>query len=292
MAKKRINRKPKPGVYEGIPYEVYDSWPYVNHSSLRHAMRSAAHYLWAMENGVTLESKSLRFGSLVHALAADDLTGIYIFHGPEWEDMRARYKRPTATREWEHRVGKIRKKLGPDTQVYTAQEHEAAVNVWESVKAHPIAADFFRDARREVSIVWDDQATGVRCKARLDAVNSYGITDLKTTGDASDFERSIRAFRYYRQLAFYQAGWAQVAGGELLEARIVAVESSACYGVRAAPLSDRLLAAGREEYEVALTRIARAIDSDRWEGYQSPDQWDSDMKTEVTVWIDGEEHTW
>lgn len=284
---KRINRRPKPGVYPGTPFEVYESWPYVNNSSLKHAVKSAGHYQWALDHGLMKETASLRFGRLVHAIALEDMESIVVFDGPEWEDMKARYVRPTTTREWEYRVGKLRKKHG-DVEVYSGDELERALGVVDAISLNPLASSYFRDCQREVSIVWDDPETQVRCKARLDAVGEQ-IVDLKTTDDASSFERAIRAYHYYRQLAFYRDGWATLNGGELLDACIVAVESDPFHGVKAAPLSDELLAYGREEYRVALMRIARAIDADRWDGYQNPGSWDFAFDDSATVLIDGKE---
>jgi hypothetical protein len=293
-ATKRVNRRPKPGIYEDVPYDVYDSWPYVRSSDLRHAMRSAAHYRWALDHPSKsdADSPSLRFGRLVHAVASGDLSGMLIFEGPEWEAMRAKYVRPTTTREWEHRVGKLRKKHG-NVEVYTADEYEQANSVASAIKTDPVAAMYFDgDTRREVSIVWDDPVTKVRCKARLDAVNLLAIIDLKTTQDASTFERQILAYHYHRQLAWYQWGWSLVSGGELLSPVLIAVETEPPFGVRSASLSERLIEAGREELEVCLARIARALNSDVWPGYANPEQWDANISEQTTVWVDGREMTW
>ena len=289
--RKRVNRKPKPGVYEDVPYEVYDSWPYVNSSSLKHAVRSAGHYRHAMDNAKSLETPQLRLGHLVHAVASDDLASVVIFQGPEWEAMKVKYQRPTTTREWEHRVGKLRSKH-PGREIYTHDEWLVAEAIHQAIMADTVAAEYLRDARRELSIVWDCPATRIRCKARLDAVSVDGIVDIKTTYDAAVFERAILQYHYHRQLAFYQWGWAMATDGELRPARIIAVESEPFHGVKAAPLSDRLLSVGREEYEVALERISRALKHDRWDGYASPAEWDCRLTEETTIWIDGKETAW
>lgn len=288
----RVNRKPKPGIYDDVPFAVYQSWPYVNNSALRHAVRSAAHYRHHLDSKRQEDSPVLRFGRLVHAVASDSFEGMLIFGGPEWEHMRATYSRPMQTREWEHRVAKLRKKHGP-VEVYTADELDAATIIWQRVLATPEAAALVQDARREVSLVWDDPTTGIRCKARMDIVSPYWIADLKTTYDASTFAQSIERFGYHRQMCFYRRGLAQVgAGGELLPTYLIAAETREPFGVMAAPLSERLLLRGQEQLDVALTRIARALDRGSWEGYASPKEWDLPQGETVTIWIEGEERAW
>ena len=292
MAKaKRINRKPKPGVYPDIPFALYREWPYVNNSSLTYAVKSAAHYRHAIDTRRDNDTPSKRFGRLVDAVASGDLSSVVVFDGPEWQNMKAQYSRPTQTREWEHRAGKLRAKYGV-TDVFTGDEFVAAKAVWQCILDDPSAAELVTSAQRQVSLVWDDPATGIRCKARLDFLTAAGIVDLKTSWDVSQFRGSIVRFGYHRQMAFYRRGLALVGGGELVRTYLIAAETKVPYGCQWAPLSQRAIERGEEELDVALTRIARALDADRWDNYSSPVEWDIPNGDTVTVWIEGDERTW
>lgn len=288
---KRINRRPKPGVYPGVAFDVYRSWPYVNNSSLSHAVRSAAHYRHAIDTRRDVDTPSKRFGRLVDAWASGDLSNLVVFDGPEWQAMKNQYARPTSTREWEHRAGKLRTKYGV-SDVFTGDEFSAAKAVWQAIVDDPGAFALLDGAQRQVSLVWDDPATKLRCKARIDFLSVMGIVDLKTTYDASQFRGSIQRFGYHRQMAFYRRGLSLVGGGELHRTYLIAAETREPYGCQWAPLSQRALERGEEEVDVALTRIARALEADRWDNYSSPAEWDIPSGDTITVWMEGEERTW
>lgn len=288
-------KKPKPGVYESVPFAEYASWPYVNNSALRWAAKSAAHYRWFLDSKYREDSPAMKFGRLVHAIAANDLDGIVVFDGPEWIDLKARYSRPTSTKEWEYRVRKLREhwrdKHSKSVEVYTGDEWESATAVWDSICKCEAAAWIFTADKRELSIVWDCPNTKIRCKARLDVLGSAWIGDLKTTQDASSFEYSIESFGYHRQMAFYRQGWSQLTG-EIMPVYLVAAETRAPYGCRAARVGERFMERGLEQLGVAMERIGKACDSGEWNGYTSPKEWDIPSRDSVTVWIDGKEETW
>lgn len=291
MAKtKRVNRKPKPGVYEDIPFDVYASWPYVNNSLLNHATRSAAHFREARDNPKYQDTPSMRFGRLVDAIASNDLRTVGVISGAEWLDLKNRYSRPTSTRQWDYMAGKIRKNQCV-VDVYTEDEVFAANRIWKLVVDGP-AGRLVDGAKRQVCLVWDDPTTGIRCKARLDFLGMVGVVDLKTSYDVSQFRMSILRFGYHRQMAFYRRGWSLVGDGELHATHLIAAETREPFGNMAAPLSARLIAKGEEEIDVALARIARAVDKEQWDGYASPQEWDIPVGETVTVWIDGEEREW
>lgn len=293
MSKRRRLTRPKPGIYEGIPFVEYQAWPYVNSSVLGYALRSAAHYQWSLEQPPRPTTDELRFGTLVHCMLSGDQAGTAVIDQATWQDLVNRYSVPTRTREWDYRVAKMRSAAkNPRLEIHTPEEWARAEAAIDAVRASQRAAEYLRVCRYELSIVWNDDVTGLRCKARLDAVNGAGIVDLKTTRDAAVFEQAIRTYHYHRQLAFYQHGWAVLNGGELLEPRLIAVESHPFHGVRAAPLSDAAIEVGREEYQVALERIARGTGSGDWPGYSHPAVWDVAIKDTVTVWVEGEERTW
>jgi hypothetical protein len=123
----------------------------------------------------------------------------------------------------------------------------------------------------EVSLLWDDPDTGLRCKARIDFLNS-GINDLKSCFDATAFPKSIATYGYHRQAAHYQNGY-MILTGEILPFRLIAVEKTQPWGVRAAPLHDEAIDVGRLEVGSALRSIADAYESNEWPCYEDPPSW-------------------
>jgi len=219
---------------------------------------------------------------------AGELEDIEVIDGVTWMDLTNRYQRPIGTREWDYRVAKIRREH-PGAEVVTPVEMQRAEACRDAVHNCPRALDYL-SGRLELSIVWRDRPTGLMCQARLDCVND-GICDLKSTQDASEFDNEVRWWNYHRQLAWYRRGWAVLNKGELLETRIVAVESGPPHGVRAAPLSDRIIEAGDDAGSLALDRIY-AGEAGGWPGYNHPQSWDFKPYDAVTLIVDGGERSW
>jgi hypothetical protein len=148
------------------------------------------------------------------------------------------------------------------------------VGLVTSLARHPIAADLLNHGSIETCLIWDDPDTGLRCKIRLDRWNRRDskFADLKTTRDALRFDAAIINFGYHRQAAHYRAG-IEVLTGEIHRPHIVAVETTAPFGVRAAPVADSLLTQAADEREDLLRRISEAIESNFWPGYESPEEW-------------------
>ena len=168
---------------------------------------------------------------------------------------------------------------------FTEDEVFAANRIWKLVIDGP--AGRLVDGIEAASLpCGDDPTTGIRCKSRLDFLSTFGVVDLKTSYDVSQFRMSILRFGYHRQMAFYRRGWSLVGDGELHATHLIAAETRAIQE-HGAPLSARLIAKGEEEIDVALARIARAVDKEQWDGYASPQGMGYPVGETVTVWIDG-----
>ena len=91
----------------------------------------------------------------------------------------------------------------------------------DAVTDNRVAVADLSVSRCELSIVWHDHSTGLRCKARIDAQHPEKVIDLKTNEDArsgkleDNFTKSLWNYSYYTQAAFYQSGWEAVSGERL-----------------------------------------------------------------------------
>lgn len=271
---------PAPGIHENVPFDVYRSWDAVNNSLLTQLRRSPAHAKASIDGLLPDEqSPSLRLGSLIHTgvLEPGELESRYAVM-PQFElDPQNRTKdgRQTTSKatgyykdcvdEWLASTG------AAGRQIVSQDEFDTMRGVIRSIAAHSGASELLATpGLAECAIVWDDEA-GVRCKSRLDklAIGARRIVvDLKTTRDAATFERSVWAYGYHRQGAFYLRG----SGAENFV--IVAVETSPPYGVRVAPMSQRALDAGRKEIDELLATFAACQRSGEWPGYDDPLSWD------------------
>lgn len=120
----------------------------------------------------------------------------------------------------------------------------------------------------EITVVWTDEATGCRCKARLDGSLDGGILDLKTTQDAGRdaFSRSMRTFGYDLQADHYLAA-AAAAGLPAEHFFFLPVEKEAPFASAVYRISDRNLLAVREERRELLATYHQCQQTKKWPGY-------------------------
>lgn len=252
---------PGPGVYEGIPWEVYRSWPYVNNSGLTRFLRSPAHYKAGLDTDDDTAAKTR--GTICHAgiLEPGRFEKEYAI-GP---DVKLNTK--AGKDEWEAFVA-----ANPGKCHVRGADGEAMLGCREAIWSHPTARRLLEsEGPVEVCVVWDDRATGLRCKARVDKLaTAYAfIPDIKTTRDArrEKFERSIFDFGYHRQGAFYLHGLAS-AGLSFDHFGIIAVEPEPPYALSVFEVDDEAIEAGGVEMNAALADFAGCVETKQWPGYK------------------------
>jgi hypothetical protein len=271
---------PDPGIYHDIPFEDYLSWPYINNGALSYASRSMAHYRHRPDQEPT---DAMRFGALVHcgqlepaaigaryAVMPDFAKDIRRPDGTEYANPRATSAYKRAVAEWSDSIG--------DREQCTAEQMEVLLGISRSITLHDQARVWLcADGPVEVSIVWDDVDSGIRCKGRVDKwVTRSGrhlLVDLKTSRDVGRFEDAFGRYSYHRQAAFYLDGVRTLTGSDDVQFGIVAVEKEAPFAVRAALVSDDATAVGREQYKHLLAQLAECQQTDTWPGYESPKRW-------------------
>lgn len=283
----------KPGVYRNVEFREYCKWDAINNSSLGAAKQSMLHY---HTQGPMEDTPSLRFGRFVHAGKLEPMQALKHYAVmPAFEtDLAGSYKVPKASKEYKDKVAEWTE-MNRDREIVTQDELARMVCCLQSVASNPTAAGYFAGCEYELSLCWEDDHTGLLCKARLDAwqARKRRITDLKTTRDGSSFEKAIVNYDYHRQAAFYVDGACRALGEDIREFCFVAVESYSPYGCRAAPMAEDAIDIGREQYKMILSQIATCRIADAWPGYPNPDCWDlpewAKSGSEIKLTLGGQE---
>lgn len=271
---------PVPGVYRNVDFDEYCSWDAINHSKLQRIDKSPLHCLHAPSFE---SSAAVRLGQLVHTgqLEPDSLGSRYTVM-PQFEldvaNTTAKGERSTSTvtayvktqrAEWEQAAeaeGRI---------IVSAAEFAKLQNCLDAVCQCPDAVQCLSTDQVEVSIVWHDRHTGLRCKARIDAVQGNRLVDLKTKEDSSsspmpiDFEYSLWSYNYYTQAAWYRQGWKELTG-DTLPFWFVVVSTTAPSQCIAAPVGQMTLQAGEAKNLERMSLYAECKRSGVWPGYESP----------------------
>lgn len=143
---------------------------------------------------------------------------------------------------------------------------EAADILGMAEAARAVAGPLLTGAVVEESIHWE--RAGVACRSRIDGRNGGVVFDLKTTTDATAFEREAFRYRYHVQAAFYLD--ALRACGETAERfAFVVVEKAAPYLSTVYWADDDVIDAGRTEYLRDLAVYRDCLETDYWPGLAS-----------------------
>lgn len=161
-------------------------------------------------------------------------------------------------------------------RVLSQKDRDQCMAMRDAVMDHKGARELL-DARTdtELSLLWDDPAAKVRCKARIDLLTEPGgvkiVTDLKSCRDASpkEFARTAFVRGYHQQGRHYIRG---LAANRLAydEFRLIAVEKGKKPKAAVYRLSDHDLMLGLRQLEDLLARYGECEATGYWPGY--PDE--------------------
>jgi hypothetical protein len=179
------------GIYRGIPFAEYLGWDAVSNSALSRFSRVPAAAFVPLE-----DSDTLRIGRSVHCDVLE----------PEQFLTRYRLKEHTGN----SKEGRAEKASAGDdgVELISMSDYVLIRGMAESVLHHPAASAILEEGEAEVSLLWHDHETGLRCKARIDWLAPGLPADLKTTRDSSPagFAKSVASLRYHVMQAHYRAG--------------------------------------------------------------------------------------
>ena len=263
----------RPGKWYGVPDEDYHSYAAASNSTLGKLLRSPAHMLWSQNNPSSGSSDAFRLGSAAHVAILEDNFEEIWGRGPDG-DRRTKAVR-MAWQEAEEKYG---------GNILRGAQYDACLAMRDAVAEHETSSALLNaPGQSEVSIVWDDEKTGVRCKGRIDRLPddpSLGIVDLKTTKDASPkaFAKSLWAYGYFRQAAHYLEGL-RVLHDRRHAFRFITVESSPPHGVAVYRIDDGSIDAGAAQLDRLLNTYRVCQDNDHYPAYP-----DEELDISVPAW--------
>lgn len=234
-------------------YDDYNRIDAVRWSSLKRMSTSPLHY-W---HGLTTErpdAAHFRIGTAVHTfvLEPDTFTSRVVCYrdgvrrGKAWEAFKA------------DNEGRL---------ILSVDEYDRALGAGSAVLAHPAAGQHLAAGLREATLTWTDDATGLKCKARVDHCGS-SLVDLKTTAnlDGRLFAASAVRLGYLGQLAFYLDGLKANGVAVHDEPLLIAVESSKPHDVVPYRFRADVVDYGREEYQTLMVKLKGCMERNEWPG--------------------------
>lgn len=256
---------PEPGIYpaKDVPAELYHRWDAISNSWLGILDNESPKAFAACRRKPRVPTPAMKFGSMLHKLVLEGFDFAKEFAVAPECDKRTKAGKKT----WGDFVaGAGDRIVVPTTGQYG---HAVACRVAKAIKEeHPTAPRMLMGGQAEVSIVWIDEITGIKCKARLDYLNSHLIPDVKSTASVHPptFTKSIYFYGYHRQSYMYREA-VRAALGEDRTSVIIAGEKQEPFDVLARPVGETVLRAGQESFRRAMALYKRCRDADEWPGY-------------------------
>jgi hypothetical protein len=261
----------KPGIYSGVPMDVYHGanlcdGPSISSSGLRKIVnQSPAHYFcespYNPDRVDQKETDALTFGRAAHhlLLGEDDFNTLYVVRPDKWDSWRT-----DAAKAWK------RDQEAEGRTVLLSTQLDVIRGIARSLSVHPLIDAGILNGLIEHTIVWRCKDTGVWLKVRPDAIpNDAGdFADLKTTTSvqSADLARAIAEHGYHMQAALIAAGWHALTGEDIASFSFVFVEKSPPYCTRIVTLKDDDLARGERQNVVAIKTFAKCMETGEWPG--------------------------
>ena len=259
------------GVFYNMPEGEYHSVKALSYSGMKELRRSPAHFQAYLNKEWEVDSDREKYKA-VHVLCLE----------PEMHSKIV-IKDGTWARALKDEVIALQKE---GKLVLKSEKYEEAKNIAAHVMNHPIAGNFFRSSKPEVSLFWVDDRTGAYCKARIDALyvpenenDDIHLGDLKNFGDLSGeglINYQITERLYHWQMYFYSKGIKAIFGKAPKLVQWTFVEEKAPHGVKVRMCTDAMLERAGNDIEPLIEKYAECSADDVWPGYED-DALDADL---------------
>lgn len=252
----------EPGAYHGVPESLYHSLPYISSSFLKKFKDCPAEALEPVEI-----TDCMRLGSALHAWI---LEGEEVFKQQFVTMFESSLNKNT--NEYKDKAKKFVEDNSKKTILPAITSKVPTMDVIKgvhaSVRNHPTSFKWLsQEGMAEVTLIWDDPETGLRCKARLDFFTEGMIVDLKKTQDAKKFRNTLVSFNYDIQAAWYLSG-AQACGLDAQKFGFVAFEAARPYKVATGRLSNRWAEEGKKEIKRLLGLVKECLERKSFPAYE------------------------
>lgn len=231
----------------------------VSSTALKEILRSPSHYRAYMDEG-RLETAAMAKGTAIHTrvLEPQEFSSRYAV-GPAGDRRSADWKRFANAN-----VGR---------RLLTKDEGTQLDAIAASIATHAAANALLQTGYKEVTLIWQDEETGLWLKARPDIlcldIDTGICVDLKSTEDATPqgFVRSCIKYGYDLSAAQYLDGLRSVLDRDF-DYLFLAAEKSAPYARALYGAPEDMLDRGRRRYKQALAQLKHCLTTGDWPGYQ------------------------
>lgn len=239
-------------IHHNMERAAYDALPGINWSTLKHALKSPAHYRSAVATKAE-DKAAFLFGRVFHAA---------LFEPQRLEVDVAVWDGDRRGKEWT-----AFKEANAGRDIVKAEEMADIRGMVASVRSRP---DIVAHLTGGAELSFQFESGGMQCKGRVDLLAASGLLiDGKSAADASPDGFGRAAWPdYLGQMAWYFDGL-RAAGESPFGAALLAVEKTAPYACALYVLEDWQLDMGRKLYRRALDVVKRCTEANDWPSYEA-----------------------
>ena len=267
---------PTPGMYPGIDRASYDAKDAINQSVLKKGKRTWAHARWYQLNPPE-PTPALQLGQAMHqaVLEPDKFEQDWTCPPMNPETHKAYDRRSKEGKAaWAAHLEE-----NPGKQALSMKDWTFVLNCRRAVWEHAAAKAFLGgEGMNELGVVWQDEETGLYCKALIDRMTRFDgytwVVDVKSTKDVSPrgWPREVVNYGLHIQAACYiEAMEAEDVrrGNPPLDRRFafLCFEKEPPFLVKAWVCPPSLIEQGREEFHGLLRGWKKCLEDDNWPGY-------------------------
>lgn len=265
----------EPGIRTDLEHADYLKVEALSASGIKLMLQSPAHYRFDKDHPAETTDAML-MGSAVHmAILEPERFATSVIVVPEdapkrptsaqWGAAKPSPSSLAAMQWWTDFNAEAAGKL-----VLTTEQGAKVEGMANAVRRHPIHDEMMGSGHSEVSFFWRDARLDIPCKARFDRLNDSAFAfDVKSCQDASPegFARTVAAFRYHVQAAWYNTGHEHLRNESLRAFLFIAVESAAPHGCAVYVLEPNAIMFGASRCEEAMLLYKQARDTGYWRSY-------------------------
>jgi len=250
------------GVYD-ISNENYHAASAISRSNLMLMNKSPYHFWYENISGLSHKKEStpsMILGSVFHSLLLEPSKFDSEFIVSPKIDRRTNKGKEEYELFLQNSHGKT---------LVTQDQYDHAQRMVSHVQSHENAKELIKDSKREQSIFWTDEETGLQFKSRPDAWSSKMIVDVKTCCDSHPRAIASTALKngYYLQAGMaYEA--TKSLGNPIDIFVILACEKEAPFAPSIFILDEKALNFGIDQFHSLKRKLKECFDSGDWRSYE------------------------
>ena len=243
----------EPGIHDGVPEATYFGDPALSASGAKTLLRNPARFQWEQANPPAPKD-AFDVGHAAHSPVLGVGQPMKPVDASDWRTKAAQAERDEIRAEGA--IPLLRK------------DFEAVLAMAAAIDRHKLARSVLTSGKPEQTLVWDDEPTGTRLRARLDWLRPNAVVDLKTArdGNPAGFDRDAANYGYHISAAHYVAG-VEALTGERLPFLLVVVEKEPPHFVSVHQFDDSFLDIGAQQMRRAIDLFAECTATGEWPAY-------------------------